>query len=176
MGGMNLGIIGGIHFNVGSQTDKSPSSCQPFHSRLGNPIPIFCHQSSGSCFLPSSASAGHNLTSTLNTINIFSLHLTISHYLVQVAVAFAEEPHLVPLDLHHDPEPLPVQQRQRLLPGHLGLPAPGLEQLPVIADGETLGAWIQTKLDIHVMKPLPYRPGAVLFVKQVQNQEEEQKE
>ena len=77
MGGMNLGIIGGIHFNVGSQTDKSPSSCQPFHSRLGNPIPIFCHQSSGSCFLPSSASAGHNLTSTLNTINIFSLHHTI---------------------------------------------------------------------------------------------------
>ena len=95
-------------------------------------------------------------------------------YLIQVAVALAEEPHFVALDLHHDPEPLPVQQLQRLLPRHLHLPAPGLEQLPVIPDGETLGAWIQTKLDIHVMNPS--RPGAVLFVKQVQNQEEQQKE
>ena len=89
-------------------------------------------------------------------------------------MTFAEEPHLVALDLNHDPEPLPVEQLQRLLPCHLHLPAPGLEQLPVIPDRETLGAWIQTKLDIHVMKPS--RPGAVLFVKQVQNQEEQQKE
>ena len=113
----------------------------PLHTKLeklGNPIPTFCHQSSGSCFLPSSSSAGHNLTSTSNTITIFSRHHHV--YLVQVAVALAQEPHLIPLDLHHDPEPLPVEQRQRLLPGHLSLPAPGLEQLPVIADGETLGA------------------------------------
>lgn len=71
------------------------------------------------------------------------LHYAPLH-LVDVAVSPAHDPHLAAGGLHGHPEPLLRPGLQLGLGRHqLHLPAPRPQQLLVVTQGETLGAWVK---------------------------------